>query len=59
MTANVGGSFLLVGSAASVALMGQAQGMYSFFSHVKWSRAIAQSKYAHFFDSYLTFHIIR
>ncbi|WP_448566899.1 sodium:proton antiporter NhaD [Thalassotalea ganghwensis] len=41
MTAGVGGSLLSVGSAAGVALMGQSKGMYSFFSHLKWSWAIA------------------
>jgi Na+/H+ antiporter NhaD/arsenite permease-like protein len=40
MTAGVGGSLLSVGSAAGVALMGQSKGMYSFFSHLKWSWAI-------------------
>lgn len=52
MTAGVGGSLLSVGSAAGVALMGQSKGMYSFFSHLKWSWAIAlgyaASIYAHF-----------
>ena len=52
MTAGVGGSLLSVGSAAGVALMGQSKGMYSFFSHMKWSWAIAlgyvASIYAHF-----------
>jgi Na+/H+ antiporter NhaD/arsenite permease-like protein len=37
----VGGSLLSVGSAAGVALMGQAHGKYTFFSHLKWSWAIA------------------
>jgi Na+/H+ antiporter NhaD/arsenite permease-like protein len=40
-TAGVGGSLLSVGSAAGVALMGQARGQYTFFSHLKWSWAIA------------------
>ena len=52
MTAGVGGSLLSVGSAAGVALMGQSKGMYSFFSHFKWSWAIALgyalSIYVHF-----------
>jgi NhaD family Na+/H+ antiporter len=52
MTAGVGGSLLSVGSAAGVALMGQSKGMYSFFSHLKWSWAIAlgyiASIYMHF-----------
>ena len=32
-TAGVGGSLLSIGSAAGVALMGQAQGRHTFFSH--------------------------
>lgn len=41
MTAGVGGSLLSIGSAAGVALMGQARGVYTFFSHLKWSWAVA------------------
>nr|VFJ56541.1 MAG: sodium/proton antiporter, NhaD family [Candidatus Kentron sp. FW]VFJ59703.1 MAG: sodium/proton antiporter, NhaD family [Candidatus Kentron sp. FW] len=41
LTAGVGGSMLSIGSAAGVALMGQARGMYTFFGHLKWSWAIA------------------
>ena len=41
LTAGVGGSLLSIGSAAGVALMGQARGHYTFFSHLKWSGAIA------------------
>jgi NhaD family Na+/H+ antiporter len=41
MTAGVGGSLLSIGSAAGVALMGQARGMYTFFSHLRWTPAIA------------------
>ena len=41
LTAGVGGSLLSIGSAAGVALMGQARGTYTFFSHLKWSWAIA------------------
>jgi len=41
MTAGVGGSTLSIGSAAGVALMGQAKGVYTFFSHLKWTPAIA------------------
>ena len=41
MTAGVGGSLLSIGSAAGVALMGQARGQYTFFSHLKWAPAIA------------------
>lgn len=41
MTAGVGGSLLSIGSAAGVALMGQARGIYTFFSHLRWTWAIA------------------
>jgi len=41
LTAGVGGSLLSVGSAAGVALMGQARGMYTFFGHLKWTPVIA------------------
>ena len=41
LTAGVGGSMLSIGSAAGVALMGQARGKYTFFSHLKWTPAIA------------------
>ena len=41
MTAGVGGSLLSIGSAAGVAVMGQARGIYTFFTHLKWSWAIA------------------
>ena len=41
LTAGVGGSLLSIGSAAGVALMGQALGKYTFFSHLKWSPVIA------------------
>ncbi len=51
LTAGVGGSMLSIGSAAGVALMGQARGYYTFFGHLKWSWAIAlgygASIYAH------------
>ena len=40
LTAGVGGSMLSIGSAAGVALMGQARGIYTFFAHLKWSWAI-------------------
>jgi NhaD family Na+/H+ antiporter len=40
LTAGVGGSLLSIGSAAGVAVMGQARGVYTFFSHLKWSWAI-------------------
>lgn len=41
LTAGVGGSMLSIGSAAGVALMGQARGMYTFIGHLKWSPVIA------------------
>ena len=41
LTAGVGGSLLSIGSAAGVALMGQSRGVYTFFSHLKWTPAIA------------------
>ncbi|MEW6037264.1 MAG: sodium:proton antiporter NhaD [Pseudomonadota bacterium] len=40
LTAGVGGSLLSVGSAAGVALMGQAKGVYTFVTHLKWAPAI-------------------
>ncbi len=41
LTAGVGGSMLSVGSAAGVALMGQSNHKYTFFSHMKWTPVIA------------------
>jgi len=41
LTAGVGGSLLSIGSAAGVALMGQARGFYTFASHLKWTPVIA------------------
>lgn len=59
LTAGVGGSLLSVGSAAGVALMGQARGVYTFFSHLKWTWAIAlgyiASIYTHFLISGMPF----
>jgi NhaD family Na+/H+ antiporter len=40
LTAGVGGSLLSIGSAAGVALMGQARGKYTFFGHLKWAPVI-------------------
>ena len=37
LTAGVGGSLLSVGSAAGVALMGQARGAYTFMCHLRWT----------------------
>jgi len=51
LTAGTGGSLLSIGSAAGVALMGQAKGFYTFSNHLKWMPAIALgyfiSIYAH------------
>ncbi len=41
LTTGTGGSMLSIGSAAGVALMGIAQGKYTFSSHLKWTWAIA------------------
>jgi NhaD family Na+/H+ antiporter len=41
LTAGVGGSLLSIGSAAGVALMGQARGTYTFIGHLKWTPVIA------------------
>ena len=41
LTAGVGGSLLSIGSAAGVALMGSARGIYTFGQHLKWTWAIA------------------
>jgi NhaD family Na+/H+ antiporter len=52
LTCGVGGSLLSIGSAAGVALMGQAKGVYTFFAHLRWSWAIslgyAASIYVHY-----------
>ena len=40
LTAGVGGSMLSIGSAAGAAVMGQARGVYTFFSHLRWSWAV-------------------
>jgi Na+/H+ antiporter NhaD/arsenite permease-like protein len=41
LAAGVGGSLLSFGSAAGVALMGQARGTYTFLSHLRWAWAVA------------------
>jgi Na+/H+ antiporter NhaD/arsenite permease-like protein len=41
LTTGVGGSLLSVGSAAGVALMGQARGIYTFGAHLRWTWAVA------------------
>ncbi len=53
LTAGVGGSLLSVGSAAGVALMGQSQGKYTFFSHLKWSWAVGLGYVASIYTHYL------
>lgn len=40
LTAGIGGSLLSIGSAAGVALMGQASGIYTFGAHLKWMWAV-------------------
>ena len=63
LTAGVGGSLLSIGSAAGVALMGQARGVYTFFAHLKWSWAIAlgyaASIWIHFLINRELFQIFR
>jgi len=46
LTAGTGGSMLSVGSAAGVALMGQARGSYTFLNHLKWTPIIALGYFA-------------
>jgi Na+/H+ antiporter NhaD/arsenite permease-like protein len=41
LTCGTGGSMLSIGSAAGVALMGQARGVYTFGTHLKWAWAVA------------------
>jgi len=41
LTAGVGGSLLSIGSAAGVALMGSARGIYTFGAHLRWTPVIA------------------
>lgn len=41
LTAGVGGSLLSIGSAAGVAVMGQARGAYTFMGHLRWTPVIA------------------
>ena len=61
LTAGVGGSLLSVGSAAGVAVMGQARGIYRFFAHLKWAWAIAlgyaASIWVHFLINQRLFHV--
>ena len=53
LTAGVGGSLLSIGSAAGVALMGQARGHYTFFGHLKWAPAIALGYFASIYVHFL------
>jgi len=53
LTAGVGGSMLSVGSAAGVALMGQSNHKYTFFSHLKWTPVIAAGYIASIVTHYL------
>ncbi|MEA1052014.1 sodium:proton antiporter NhaD [Lamprobacter modestohalophilus] len=61
LTAGVGGSLLSIGSAAGVALMGQAKGVYTFFEHLRWTKFIALGYFAsiiaHFIVNFWTFSI--
>ena len=60
LTAGVGGSLLSIGSAAGVALMGTARGIYTFGAHMKWTWAVAlgyaASIIAHLFINASHFH---
>lgn len=60
LTAGVGGSLLSIGSAAGVALMGTARGVYTFGAHMKWTWAVAlgyaASILAHMFINASYFH---
>ena len=59
LSTGVGGSLLSIGSAAGVALMGQARGYYTFFGHLKWSPVIflgyVASIYTHILLSGISF----
>lgn len=61
LTAGTGGSMLSIGSAAGVALMGQARGKYTFFGHLKWAPVIAlgyvASIWVHFLINGATFAV--
>ena len=37
LTTGIGGSLLSIGSAAGIALMGQTKGIYTFFTHLRWT----------------------
>jgi len=53
LTAGIGGSLLSIGSAAGVALMGQSKGMYTFFTHLKWTPVIVLGYFASIISHYL------
>jgi Na+/H+ antiporter NhaD/arsenite permease-like protein len=59
LTTGVGGSVFSIGSAAGVALMGQARAHYTFMSHLKWSWAVLLGYFAaiaaHFMVNYSLF----
>ena len=61
LTAGVGGGMLSIGSAAGVALMGQARSKYTLFGHLKWTPVIlagyAVSIVAHLWINADTFSI--
>ena len=46
LTLGVGGSFLAIGSAPGIALLGQAKGLYTFSSHMKWFPVILLGYFA-------------
>ncbi len=46
LTLGVGGSLLAIGSAPGVGLLGQAKGLYTFGSHMKWFPAILLGYFA-------------
>ncbi len=58
LTAGTGGSLLSIGSAAGVALMGQARGFYTFSSHMKWMPAIALGYAASIYTHLVITHAI-
>ncbi len=61
LTAGVGGSLLSIGSAAGVALMGTARGVYTFGAHLKWMPVVAlgyaASIYCHIFMNSKLFEV--
>lgn len=53
LAAGTGGSLLSIGSAAGVALMGQSNHKYTFFSHIRWTPVIALGYFASILTHYL------